>query len=95
MTAVGDMIQYGSHVNPHFGSGNIITALFHVVHNTAKEGSINFYDGLDDKNIGKIYTSLPCEHGRVTIRLFNHIIHGASEWEGMRGSIALNLNKRF
>ena len=62
MTFVENMTQYGSHVNPHFDSGDINTELFHVVDNTAKEGSINFYDGLDDKNIGGMYTSLPCEH---------------------------------
>ena len=49
MNFVGYMTQYGSHVNPHFNSGDIITALFHVVDKTVKGGSINFYDGLDEK----------------------------------------------
>ena len=48
MTIVGDMTQYGSHVNPHFDAGDIISTLFHVVDNTAKGGSINFYDGLNE-----------------------------------------------
>ena len=60
-TVAGDMTQNGSHVNPHFDLGDIITALFHVVDNTNKGGFINFYDGLDEKNKGGIYTSLPCE----------------------------------
>ena len=49
MTVVGDMTQYGSHINVHFESVDIITALFYVVDHTAKGGSINFYDGLDEK----------------------------------------------
>ena len=80
MTVVGDMTQYGSHVNPHFDSGDIITALFHVVDNSAKEGSINFYAGLDKKIMEK-YTSLPCEHRTVTIVFFNNAIHVTSKWE--------------
>ena len=49
MTVVGDLTQYGSHVNPHFNSGDIITAIFHVVYNTAKGGPIKFNEGLDEK----------------------------------------------
>ena len=48
MTVVGDMIQYGSHVNPYLDSADIITALLHVVNNTAKGGSMNFNDSLDE-----------------------------------------------
>ena len=47
MTVVGDMTQYGSHINSHFDSGDIITALFHVVDNTIKGGFITFFDGLN------------------------------------------------
>ena len=50
MIVVRDMTQYGSHANPHFDMGDIITALFHVVDNTTKGGSINFYGDLDEKN---------------------------------------------
>ena len=45
------------------------------------------------KDKGGLYTSLPCEYGRVTIGFFNNILHDASKWEGIRGSIALNLKK--
>ena len=78
MIVVGDIAQYGSHVNPHFDSGDTIAALFHVVDNTAKGRSINFNDGLDRKNKEEIYTSIPYEHGRITIGFSNNVIHGTS-----------------
>ena len=95
MTVVGDMTQYGSHVNPQFNSGDMIAALFHVVDNTAKGESINFYDSLDEKSKGVIYISFPHEHGRVRIGFLNNVIYGASKWEGMRESKALHLKKSF
>lgn len=74
-------------VKGHFDEKDIISIIIHLG-NVLFGGETVYFRSNESEDIAK---SIPFEHGRMQIGFFDEVFHGATEWEGNRITININL----
>ena len=80
-------------MSKYIDKDDFITVLFHIGQPLYRSRT-NHYTGLTSDEYETLTKHIPCQHGRLTIRYFDKIIHSGEAWEGSCGCINFNLKKK-